>query len=214
LHRQDVPLDAPLAIISDGGEDVAHPSYLPWRPVQRILDWWHVSRRFEHVLQRLRGLRKTEPTTAATLLKRVESAKWRLWHGRAAGCLEQLKAVQPGCSGLLLARLAELVAYLEKNSFRLVHYAERYRAGLPIATSAAESAVESVIGERFRKNRKMRWTHEGANALLHIRVADLNGELASALKRRHWRRPKPRYDPRRYWCVSGAAWVGPRSWAA
>ena len=131
LHRQGVPMNAPLAIISDGGEDVAYPSYLPWRPVQRILDWWHVSRRFEHVLQRLRGLRKTEPSVAATLLKRVESAKWRLWHGRAAGCLKQLKAVQLGCSGLLLTRLVELIAYLEKNSFRLVHYAERYRTGLP-----------------------------------------------------------------------------------
>lgn len=153
------------------------------------LDWGHVSRRFEHVLQRLRGLlRKTEPSAVVTLLEQVEFAKWRLWHGRAARCLEQLKAVGPGCSGLLLTRLVELMAYLERNSFRLVHYAERYRAGLPIATSVAESAVESVIGDRFRKNRKMRWTQEGANALLHIRITGLNGELASTLKRRHWRR--------------------------
>jgi len=60
----------------------------------------------------------------------------------------------------------------------------------------------------------MRWTKEGANALLHIRVADLNGELAIALKRRHWRRPKTTYDPRRYWWMSGSAWVAPRSWEA
>lgn len=53
----------------------------------------------------------------------------------------------------------------------------------------------------------MRWTHEGANALLHIYVADLNGELASALKRRDWKRPKTTYDPRRYWRMSGSAWV-------
>ena len=117
-----------------------------------------------------------------------------MWHGRAAGCLEQLEAVQAGCSGLLLTRVAELVTYLQRNKARLVHYAQRYRLGLPISTSAAESAVESVVGDRFKKYRKMRWTPKGANALLHIRVADLNGELASALKRRHWTRPKPAND--------------------
>ena len=44
----------------------------PWRPVQRILDWFHISMRFEHVLQRLRGLRNTERATADALLARVE----------------------------------------------------------------------------------------------------------------------------------------------
>jgi hypothetical protein len=203
LHRQDVALDTPLAIISDGGEDVAYPSYMPWRPVQRILDWFHIGLRFEHVLQRLRGLSKSEPDAAAALPKRVESAKWRLWHGRAAGCLEQLEAVQEGSSGMLLTRVAELVAYLQRNKARLVHYAQRYRLRLAISTSAAESSVESVVGDRFKKNRKMRWTPKGANALLHIRVADLNGELASALKRRHWTRPKPANDSR--WLYAWAA---------
>ncbi len=37
------------------------------------------------VLQRLRGLRNKQYETAATLLQDIESAKWRLWHGRAQG---------------------------------------------------------------------------------------------------------------------------------
>ena len=81
LHRQEVALDTPVAIISDGGEDVACPTYLPWRPVQRILDWFHISMRFEHILRRLRGS-ENKPHVASSLLKRVECAKWRLWHGR------------------------------------------------------------------------------------------------------------------------------------
>ena len=71
LHLQDVDLHTSVAIISDGGEDVAYPTYLPWRPVQRILDWFHIAMRFEHVLQRLRGLCKSDPLTAEALLKRV-----------------------------------------------------------------------------------------------------------------------------------------------
>lgn len=31
----------------------------------------------------------------------------------------------------------------------------------------------------------VRWTTEGANALLRVHVAGLDGEFASALKRRH-----------------------------
>lgn len=195
LHRQDVLLETPVAIISDGGEDVLHPTCLPWRPVQRILDWFHISMRFEHALQRLRGLRKHAPAKVDALLARVASAKWRLWHGRADGCLKRLRAVLPQTSDALNARLAELISYLSKNRHRLIDYGVRHRAGLPISTSLAESAVESVIGDRFKKNRKMRWTPKGANALLHIRVANLNGELATALKERSCLRRQPANDP-------------------
>lgn len=190
LHRQGVELDTPVAIIRDGGEDVAYPTYLPWRPVQRILGWFHISMRFEHVLQRLRGLRKSEPEQADAMLVCVASAKWRLWHGRAAASSERLTSVLPQATDALKSRVSELIGYLD-NPDRLTHYAVRYRSGLPISTSTAESAVESVIGDRFKKNRKMRWTTKGANALLHIRVANLNGELADALKRRHSMSTKP-----------------------
>lgn len=151
--------------------------------------------RFEHALQRLRGLRKHAPAKVDALLARVESAKWRLWHGRADGCLKRLRAVLPQTSDALNVRLAELIAYLSKNRHRLIDYCVRHRAGLPISTSLAESAVESVIGDRFKKNRKMRWTPKGANALLHIRVANLNGELATALKERSRLRRQPANDP-------------------
>ena len=129
------------------------------------LDWFHISMRFEHVLQRLRGLRKTERATADVLLARVESAKWRLWHGRAAGCLEQLQTVLPQTSDGLKTRLAELIDYLGRNRERLVDYGTRHRSGLPISTSMAESAVESVVGDRVKKNRKMRWTPKGGQCV-------------------------------------------------
>ncbi len=199
LDRQGVALDTPMAIITDGGADVGTPTILPWRPVQVILDWFHISMRFEHILQRLRGLCKTAPKPSAMLLRYAESAKWRLWHGRADGSLKRLRAIQARSEGPLLVHVSELISYLNNNSSRLVNYGKRYRAGLPVSTSTAESAVESVIGDRFKKNRKMRWTHKGANALLHIRVANLNGELKEALRRRHWRRPRAANDESLNW---------------
>jgi hypothetical protein len=65
------------------------------------------------------------------------------------------------------------------------------RKGLPMSTSLAESAVNSVIGDRFKKKGQMRWTPAGGNALLHIRVADLNGELADQFKRPYQAQPAP-----------------------
>lgn len=200
LQRQGVANDTPMAFITDGGADVGTPTILSWRPVQLILDWFHISMRFEHLLQRLRGLRKTAPKPNARLLRYAESAKWRLWHGRAEGSLKKQRAIQARSDGAVLAHVSELITYLSNNSTRLVNYGQRHRAGLPISTSTAESAVESVIGDRFKKNRKMRWTHKGANALLHIRVADLNGELKEALQRRHWKRPRAANDDYLDWC--------------
>ena len=105
----------------------------------------------------------------------------------------------------LKTRVAELIAYLGRNRERLVDYGTRHRSGLPISTSMAESAVESVIGDRFKKNRKMRWTPKGANALLHIRVANLNDELGNALKERHRARTRPANEPAFYSYLAAAA---------
>ncbi len=110
-----------------------------------------------------------------------------------------MRAIQAGSDGASLSQVTELIAYLSNNSSRLVNHGQRSRAGRPVSTSTAESAVESVIGDRFKKNRKMRWTHKGANALLHIRVADLNGELEESLMRRHWKRPRAANDDYRDW---------------
>ena len=62
----------------------------------------------------------------------------------------------------------------------------------------AESAVESVVGDRFKRNRKMRWTPQGRECLLHIRVANVNGQLANALKERYKARARPTNEPMFY----------------
>ena len=58
-----------------------------------------------------------------------------------------------------------------------VNYGWRYRRGLPISSSIAESAVNEVVSARCAKKRRMRWNDEGAHLLVQIRVAALNGEL-------------------------------------
>lgn len=182
LEMHDVPINSPVAMMTDDGEDVAWTSYLPWRPVLRILDWFHISMKFEHILKLLRGMRHAQPGDAAAFIKKIESAKWRLWHGRAEGAIQRLREIKSTATDKLQSHIRDLIGYLEWNRDRLIDYGARYRAKLPIATSLAESAVNFVIGDRFKKKGQMRWTPTRANALLHIRVADLNGELEDILK--------------------------------
>ena len=67
--------------------------------------------------------------------------------------------------------------YLESSGQYLINYGSRYRRGMPISSSIAESAVNEVVSLLCAKNRQMRWTNEGAHLLVQVRVAVLNGDL-------------------------------------
>ncbi|GJH18454.1 hypothetical protein CBA19CS22_17950 [Caballeronia novacaledonica] len=74
--------------------------------------------------------------------------------------------------------LRRLYFYIENNAGTLVNYGMRYRKGLPISSSIAESAVNLVVSHRMAKKQQMRWTDEGAHCLAQVRVAVLNEELS------------------------------------
>jgi hypothetical protein len=71
--------------------------------------------------------------------------------------------------------LLDLKHYLYRNERFLGDYANRHRAGLPISSGTAESTVNCVISKRFVKKQQMSWSPAGANALLQVRCAVLNG---------------------------------------
>ena len=76
------------------------------------------------------------------------------------------------------AQLAgELQTYLDLNAGALVDYGRRQRAGLPIATSCAESVVNSLVNVRMNKRRQMRWSPRGAHRVLQVRAAVLDGRF-------------------------------------
>ena len=74
--------------------------------------------------------------------------------------------------------LRRLYFYVDNNAATLVNYGARYRKGMPISGSIAESAVNLVLSHRMAKKQQMRWTDEGAHCLAQVRVADLNGEFS------------------------------------
>jgi hypothetical protein len=130
--------------------------------------------------------------------------KWRLWHGRvdrAIRDLEQLLArlkASQGDGEFSIARLhslgAQFLTYVRSNRGAIVNYGKRHRAGLRVATTLAESAVNSLVGKRMVKKQQMRWSRHGAHMLMQVRTAVLNGELRDRL-RTPFRQPEPNVPP-------------------
>ncbi|RWA97976.1 MULTISPECIES: hypothetical protein [unclassified Mesorhizobium] len=88
----------------------------------------------------------------------------------------------------------QLLTYIRSNRGAIVNYGKRYQAGLRVATTLAESAVNSLVGKRMVKKQQMRWSLHGAHMLMQVRTADLNGELRNRL-RAPFRQPEPNVPP-------------------
>jgi len=46
-----------------------------------------------------------------------------------------------------------------------------------VSSAHVESTVNQLINRRFCKKQQMRWTRSGAQGLLHVRTAIINGTL-------------------------------------
>ena len=125
----------------------------------------------------------------------LERAKWRLWHGRWAGCRDRLAALLRWTSrkdvyeaaGIdrLQRHVTNLLGYLERNAGALVPYAARRRRGQPISTAFVESAVNEIVAKRMTKRQQMRWDGATVQPFLDVRTAVLNGALEDAFRRRY-----------------------------
>lgn len=197
LTAAGVNADTPATVLCDGDAGL-------WRLQRRVLpgatvvlDWWHAAVRFEHALQAARGLGTgtADASFADTVVRGLERAKWRLWHGRWPGCRHRLAALcrwmqrrplRDGAGiGKVRQHVTDLLGYLERNEAALVHYAARRRRGEPIATSFVESAVNAIVAKRMNKAQQMRWSRASVQPFLDVRTAVLNDTLEDAFRHRH-----------------------------
>ncbi|OJU48981.1 MAG: hypothetical protein BGO03_11670 [Mesorhizobium sp. 61-13] len=196
-----------VTVISDGAEILKRlPRAMP-KPTAHIIDWFHIAMKIQpmqqiadHMARSRSGLSEALPT----INRDIRAVKWRLWHGRvdrAIRNLEQLLArlkASQGDGEFSVARLhslgSQLLTYVRSNRGAIVNYGKRYRAGLRVATTLAESAVNSLVGKRMVKKQQMRWSLHGAHMLMQVRTADLNGELRDRL-REPFRQPEPNVPP-------------------
>ena len=129
----------------------------------------------------------------AVIVTEVDRLHWRIWNGKAKDAqitLERIRDVMPVFQGeggrkkdpawrRLWKALREIDRYLSSQSTWLVNYAERHRAGLRVGTALTEATANFLVNRRMNKSQQMRWSRRGADLLLQVRCAVLNGKLGS-----------------------------------
>ena len=73
--------------------------------------------------------------------------------------------------------LTKLYTYLDKHRDH-IDYEKFKELGLPIGSGLVESACKWLIQQRF-KGVGMRWSDDGFNHLLHLRLSWVNGRFES-----------------------------------
>ena len=135
-----------------------------------ILDWFHISKKFQNVKNAL-----GEAFTAS-----LESAKWTLWHGNVDDALTKLALLRDNVSEeTQRSKLTGLYEYLHRNQAYLVNYDERAQASQTYTSQVAESHVDALINARHKRTKKMQWTREGAHHVLQIRAMMASDEWES-----------------------------------
>jgi len=134
-----------------------------------------------HVVEKLWALGHHFHAEGSEALKAwVEELKTLVYAGQAKELVERLEKMLaavpkngPGTKGRREA-LATLIGYLQPR-LEMMRYGEWIQKDLVIASGQVEGAVRHLVGERF-DCAGMRWTQAKAEALLHLRCIELNGD--------------------------------------
>jgi hypothetical protein len=105
------------------------------------------------------------------------SARHRLRHGETNVVLNDIAAALKldGLPETARKALKNLYEYLDTHEYH-IQYQKFKELGLPIGSGMVESACKWLIQQRF-KGVGMRWTENGFNHLLHLRLAWVNGRF-------------------------------------
>jgi hypothetical protein len=196
LREHGVRPETRVTVLSDGDGGLRAIQRTALPEAEPVLDWFHIARRWQHLHQLATGADRhgLRAEDQRWLLDRIDRAKWALWHGHMPKARQRLwdllewcwnARVDPAWLRRLGTHISELTAYLNANADSLPNYGARYRAGQPISTGFAESAVNAIVAKRMIKRQQMRWNRDTVQPFLTVRVAVLNGTLEQTFRSWH-----------------------------
>jgi hypothetical protein len=134
-----------------------------------ITDWYHV---IEHLWACGNSLHGQGTEQASGWVKQNESLLWEGHYEKLLETLEQQRRQTRSASKQ--QALTELKTYLSNQGKRLAY--DRFRAaGYDIGSGRVESACKHVVANRMKRS-GMIWSDEGAQEILSLRTAYLNGQ--------------------------------------
>jgi hypothetical protein len=146
--------------VNDGAAWIWLIVQMCWSPCVEVLDWWHAVQKLWEVAGAL-----GEDNDAATAAW-MKTQKKRLWHSQLRQVFRDIRQLCPRGQPLP-AKVRLGLGYLFHHRQRL-RYQQFRAAGYPIGSGTVESACKLVMQERM-KQAGMRWSREGAQAMLALR---------------------------------------------
>ena len=173
-------------------------TYLPGDNVVEILDLLHATPRLWEAayLFHREGSEEAASFVRDRLLRMLRGEA-----GYVIGGLRQM-GTKHGLRGHRLAKLTTICNYLRKNLGRM-RYDEYLAAGYPIASGVIEGACRYVVKDRMERA-GMRWTVEGAQAMLSLRTTHINGQW-KAFQKYRIQQERQRLYPQHKW-LKQATW--------
>jgi len=164
--------DQPMVCLMDGQRSLwsSCAAHLPQSNRVEILDLLHA---MEYVWSAA-YLFHPEGSDAATAF--VRDRVLRILRGGAGyviGGLRQM-ATKRGLPATKRKKLTQICNYLNRNRHRM-RYDEYLTAGYPIASGVIEGACRHVVKDRMERS-GMRWTIDGAQAMLDLRSTSVNDQ--------------------------------------
>ena len=173
LHERDPQRDKPLVCLMDGEPGLweAQRKWIPW--AIGILDLFHVLERLWAVAHCFHPEKSHEAERFVThRLGMLLEGKV----GYVIGGLQRLLG-QHDLRGEKRGTVTACIRYYENNREHM-RYDEYLAAGYPIGSGVAEGACRHLVKDRMEQT-GMRWTVNGAQAMLHLRAIYLNGDWNS-----------------------------------
>ncbi len=138
---------------------------------QGVLDFYHAAQNLWQGIRAFLDGRTVRARTWFAIMRR------RLRNGQAHLVLSDIEAALQlsGLPSVAHETLTNLYNYLEKHVDH-IDYGRFSQLGLPVGSGMVESTCKWLIQQRF-KGVGMRWSEDGFNHLLHLRLAWVNGSF-------------------------------------
>lgn len=162
-----------VVCVSDGAAWIWALMFICFARRVEVLDWWHA-------IERLWTLARGGLSSDAAAADWVTAQKRHLLQDQLRHVLQAVRLLYPR-SVSLPEGVRQAIGYLFSNRWRIRYGAFR-QAGYPIGSGAVESACKVVVQQRM-KQAGMRWSRNGAQAMLALRcmlLSDRWHETAAA----------------------------------
>ena len=173
VHQRQSDDPKPVLFLSDGEQVLRtlKQQYLP--EAIDILDLWHV---MEYLWKGAHVFHAEGSTAAEDWVGQRLQMLLQGKVGYVIGGLKQMRT-KHALKGAQRKALDSIITYFQNNRTRM-RYDEYLAAGYPIGSGVAEGACRHLVKDRMERT-GMRWTVEGAQAILDLRSTYLNGDWTS-----------------------------------